>query len=130
MWIGAIGGFGRRWWLTVLLWSMLLVVYVWHDVETNPFGYRSLYATYVLNQPPQGFMYWHSWEQLYEVTIIPLTLAVAVLTQVWIAERRRRRDEARASLPEPAILKRFGDTAIQPEPSAAAIRPRGTRFSE
>ena len=69
---------------------MLVAAYVWNDIQSNTFGYSSLYRTYMLNDPPEGFEYWHSWEQLYHITIIPMTLGVVALTHGWIAERRRR----------------------------------------
>jgi hypothetical protein len=107
--VGSIGSWCRTWWTTGLMWCSLLFLQVWHDLETNPFGYKSLYSTYILNNPPQGFRYDHSWEQLYHITIIPLTLGVAVLTHGWITERRRQRDEAKAPVfPESAAFRKYG----------------------
>jgi hypothetical protein len=93
--LGWIGGRCRNWWCTGFLWSWLALLYVWHDVATNPFGYQSMFSTYVTNNPPRGFMYFHSWQNLYDITIIPLSLGVAILTHGWVAERRRLRDSAR-----------------------------------
>jgi hypothetical protein len=91
--LGVIGGFCRRWWLTGLVWGTLLSAYVGYDVATNGYGYRSLWRTYVMHDPPRGFMYWHSWEQLFQITIIPLTLAIAALLHGWVAEFQRRRSQ-------------------------------------
>jgi hypothetical protein len=116
--VGGIGGFSRSWWFTGPTWALLLFLYVWHDLVTNPFGYRVLYSTYVLNNPPQRLMYFHSWEHLYQMTIIPLTLGVAVLTHGWIAERRRRVIEVRSpALPESVLFKEDDpdQTAIKAE---------------
>jgi hypothetical protein len=95
--LGAIGGAYRKWWVTGFIWYGLLAVYVWHDHQTNPFGYKSLYRTYVLDDPPEGFMYFHSWEQLYQITIVPLTLGVATLAYGWVVTCPRHRDAANAA---------------------------------
>jgi hypothetical protein len=79
------------------MWSSLVLLDVWYDTDTNPFGYKALYSAHILKNPPQGFMYFHSWENLYQVTIIPLTLGVAVLTHGWTVELRRRRAESRVA---------------------------------
>jgi hypothetical protein len=103
--VGSIGGWCRTWWLTGLIWTWVVFLYVWHDLATNPFGYKSLYSTYVMDNPPPGFMYFHSWQQLYDITIIPLSLGVAIITHAWVAERRRLRDAAR--LPAPSETAGF-----------------------
>jgi hypothetical protein len=92
MGVGWIGGRCRAWWCTGFLWSWLVLLYVWYDVATNPFGYKSMYSTYVLNNPPRGFMYFDSWQNLYDITLLPLSLGVAILAHGWVAERRRLRD--------------------------------------
>ena len=88
--LGAIGGILGRWWFTALVSCVVVGAYVCHNVLTDTYGYVSLYRTYVLYDPPPGFGYWHSYEQLYQITVIPVTLGVAALTHGWIVRRRRR----------------------------------------
>jgi hypothetical protein len=94
--VGWIGGWFRSWLLTGLLAFSLLSVYVAHDLVNNPFGYKEIYSQYILNNPPKG-LYFHSWHQLYQITIIPLTLGVTVLTYARVAEYRRLRDKERTT---------------------------------
>jgi hypothetical protein len=129
--LGAIGGICRAWWLTGIGWSSLVLLYVWDDLETKPYGFRSLYSMppgrspgrvhlveFIRGTSPAKVQIF-PWLQLYDITIIPLTLGVAVLTYGLIADFRRRRAEAREfRLPEVALLRKNGrsSSAITAEP--------------
>jgi hypothetical protein len=120
--LGAIGGLCRSWWVTGLVWCALLSLHLWHDLATNPYGYSSLYSTCVLNNPPPGFMYFHAWIQLYQLTLIPLTLGVAVLTHGWVAEHRRLRAEAGVPAPPSA-----GEPPVPVDPQARSTGVKSWR---
>jgi hypothetical protein len=88
----------RAWWLTGLLWVSLLALAHWYESETKHILDKAMYPDLVVGQPVPDYYYKETWgtTKVYWVTVIPLTLGVAVLIHGWIAKRGRRREEAKA----------------------------------
>jgi hypothetical protein len=95
--LGSVGGLCRAWWLTGLLWVSLLALALWYESETKHILDKALYPDLVVGQPVPDYYYKETWgtTKVYGVTVIPLTLGVAVLIHGWITKRGRRREESR-----------------------------------
>jgi hypothetical protein len=92
--LGSIGGLCRAWWLTGLMWvSVLALPFFWDDLPS--FLGRALNPDLV--NYPVTYYFNKLWteEDLYLITVIPLTLGVAVLIHGWIAMHQWGREEAR-----------------------------------
>ena len=87
--VGLTGGWLRRWSFTLSLTFLGLAAYVYHDIQTNPFGYLAAYDMFIRGQPaPVGYRYFHSWLQLADITILLLTPGAAATSHALIERRR------------------------------------------
>lgn len=95
---GVIGAWRRKWWLTITLTALAAILYITHDVLTDPYGCVVIIDTYFRNRPPPGLMYFHSWAHAYDVSIVPFGFAVAILTHAGVVRFRNRkwRERSRA----------------------------------
>ena len=93
--LGLLGGWLRRWGVTLGVCAFALVAYVLHDLLTDRFGFRAIYDTFFGDGPPPGFQYFHSWGQLLDVTILVLWPGAAITVHAFIDERRLRKWEER-----------------------------------
>jgi hypothetical protein len=123
--VGSVGGLCRAWWLTGLLWVSLLALAHWYESETKHDLDKAMYPDLVEGQPVPDYYYIETWgpTKVYWVTVIPLTLGVAVLIHGWIAKRGRRREEAkvvaslRVGLGVGALLGGVGGAAFEALPA-------------
>jgi hypothetical protein len=124
--VGSIGGLYRAWWLTGLIWaSLVLVLAIVYGINHYLLLWKALLYPDVVGQPPMM-------NQLYHITLVPLTLGVAVLIHGWIAGRGRWREEAKAlaslrvGLVVGALLGGVGGAAFE---ALTAVR-EGSRLDE